>query len=222
MTKLDKTNREEFEKSFETLNRLFSNIRRIRLMGGEPFVVDDLDWYISTARSYFPNSELCIVTNGLLIPKVNDRILKSIRNNNAIIQISQYPPTRNQIDLITEKIYEYDLRLQIGKPIEYFMERINREPEFDEMYKSIFANCASAHCHTLKNGKLMMCGAIPTICEMLEKQTACKGSYQDNTIDLLGQINISGWDALELLERANKLCGYCPMEHKWVKWESTL
>ncbi len=221
-TKIDKSDRAEYEKSFEALGKLFSNIKQIRLMGGEPFVVDDLDWYISIARKNFPLAEIRIVTNGLLIPKVSDRILKSIRENNVIIQISQYPPTRERMDAISEKIRKYDVRLQVGRPIEYFMKRINREPIFNEMYRSIFANCASSHCHTLKDGKLMLCGAIISICEMLEKEKVYKDAYKDNTIDLIELNSFSGWDALMLLEQASKLCGYCPIERKWVRWESTI
>ena len=65
----------EFEREFKRLSEI-EEIGIIRLMGGEPLLNPDFMEYIRIARKYFPDSHICLVTNGTLgerlIPHVDE------------------------------------------------------------------------------------------------------------------------------------------------------
>jgi len=63
-----------FEKDMSRLAKLFSQINVIRILGGEPFLHPELPKFIEIARRYFPNSDLWVATNGLLVPKQKPQI----------------------------------------------------------------------------------------------------------------------------------------------------
>ncbi len=67
------------DKDFYALDEFRRDIRQLadnvdlvmlRMMGGEPLKLKNLDEYIEIARQYLPNTNLRIVTNGLLIPNL--------------------------------------------------------------------------------------------------------------------------------------------------------
>ena len=72
---------EEFTKDFRRMAELFSHIEKIRLMGGEPLLTPQLKEYVRTAREIFPTADIRMVSNGLLIPKLDGDSLKVIKEN---------------------------------------------------------------------------------------------------------------------------------------------
>ena len=61
-------NFEEFKSDFQTLSKLVNGkCRRIGLMGGEPLLCPEIEKYLEIARQCFPNTQISIVTNGLLL-----------------------------------------------------------------------------------------------------------------------------------------------------------
>ena len=70
----------EFEREFKRLSEI-EEIGIIRLMGGEPLLNPNFMEYCRIARKYFPDAQICLVTNGTLderlIPHMNEiRALK--------------------------------------------------------------------------------------------------------------------------------------------------
>lgn len=55
----------DFRKEFGRLAEI-EDIRTIRLMGGEPLLNPDFMEYLRIARNHFPNSDVVLVTNGIL------------------------------------------------------------------------------------------------------------------------------------------------------------
>ena len=64
------------------------DIERIALLGGEPLLHHQLDVMLNDVRLWWPNSDIEITTNGLLIDKLKPNIIKSIINNNITIYVS--------------------------------------------------------------------------------------------------------------------------------------
>ena len=66
---------EEFEREYARLAEI-EEIGIMRLMGGEPLLNPDFMEYLRIARKYFPNSHICLVTNGTLgerlVPHVDE------------------------------------------------------------------------------------------------------------------------------------------------------
>lgn len=60
-------NKMDVIRDLERLKQLFMGIYRLKLMGGEPLLNKDLLFYSEKARELFPDADIMITTNGLLI-----------------------------------------------------------------------------------------------------------------------------------------------------------
>lgn len=61
------------------------------LMGGETLLYPHLTEAMDALRSAFPGQDLYIVTNGLLLPRMDSDFWNSVRKNNVIISVTRYP-----------------------------------------------------------------------------------------------------------------------------------
>ena len=67
---------------------------RLFLLGGEPLIEPELTMeFIEVARNYFPNTEIRVLSNGLLVERMEVPFWKCMRDNSIILQVSVYPPT---------------------------------------------------------------------------------------------------------------------------------
>ena len=146
---------DEFVRDYHRLSELFSGVDKIRLMGGEPLLNPRLKEYVEVCHQIFPNSDLRIVTNGLLIPKLSDDTLRALRTNDCKIDISNYRPTRKMFKEIKNRLEAFDVEYDLGLPMCFFfrflLERPNQKPD------QAFQNCIFTHCHMLSHGKLSPC-----------------------------------------------------------------
>ena len=91
---------DEFESYLRKLSKL--QIVRIELLGGETLLVPDLEVKVKLARQYFPNSEIVIITNGLLnrtekelnrFNEINNEVINTYINqlsvNNSYLNIKR-------------------------------------------------------------------------------------------------------------------------------------
>ena len=93
-------------------------------MGGEPFINPNLYEILIKAKKCYPNSDLRVVTNGLLFPKIDEKNIKAIRECNVVVDISQYPVTRRMIEDIINFAEENQIRISIGKEVVKFMKQL--------------------------------------------------------------------------------------------------
>ena len=185
-----------------------------RLMGGEPLLLKNLDEYIRIARHYLPQTTLHIVTNGLLIPSLPQKILDAIRENNFVIDISAYIPTRK----IAGKIKE---TLTVNK--------INFN--FDEFFKDKFVSfltlhpgnntaksrvaCLSDICRFLRGGKIYKCQS-EALRYRLEERFGIEGLPVSTFADIYAP-NFSL--SLRMLDGDVEMCGWCAEEHREISWK---
>lgn len=87
---------------FVEIGRLENNLRQISnvvdgkinefyLIGGEPLLYPDLKKAMSLTRKYFPNGNISIFTNGLLLPKMDSEFWEIAKAGNIQIAITRYP-----------------------------------------------------------------------------------------------------------------------------------
>ncbi len=197
----------QFKNSVKKMSELFSNVSRFRLMGGEPFLVKQIGDYAKCVREYFPSSGLIVVTNGLLIDEISDDLIKELGRLNVVVEVSQYPPTRKIAEKIITRFEDNGVMVVIGRLISSFMKR--EEYDFHVgSYSSdvVFNNCPDRSCHTLRDGKLMICG---TVLKMLKSNSVMAVEESKHyTIDL-NKGGYDGWDSLMLLEKPIPLCSMC-------------
>lgn len=71
---------EHFKKDLTQLKTFFSHIKQFRILGGEPLLHKDVAKFVQYSREILPNSDIRIVTNGLLLSKMPDDFLMQLKN----------------------------------------------------------------------------------------------------------------------------------------------
>lgn len=130
----------------------FDNILKFYILGGEPFLNPDVDKYVQVIREILPNTDIRIVTNGLLIPKLSQDILKVIKDTDVIIEISEYEPTHRMIAEIKEILNKAE--------ITYIIREFDSKQKFNlplSLKKNEDVYCISNGCITIWNGKIARC-----------------------------------------------------------------
>ena len=81
----------EFCTEFKALSELTNaKIRTIRLMGGEPLLHPDVIKFCEITRTFFPNSEIVLVSNGILLKQLSDESIFNLNKNNIALCVSNY------------------------------------------------------------------------------------------------------------------------------------
>lgn len=203
------------ERDFKRLEELFDDINTIAMLGGEPLLNPELSKYCYMIRKYFPNARIEIITNGLLIRKMEDELMEAIRENNVLVNISYYPVLKNYIEDIVRFLAQNNIRYIVGSEIKYFSKRLLDKKSSLEA-EEVFKTCRDASCTTLRNGKLYPCYLPATIHlfnDKFKKNIGCDNS----SIDIY-DVSVSGVEIVERLKRKFDICSYCGKEEVY-KWE---
>lgn len=191
------------EKDIINLKKYVNNIKILSLLGGEPLLNKRLDEYIDMYRKELPNTEIQLVTNGLLIPNLEEKIIKSIKENKVTVSISEYEPTHKIISKIKQKLEENE--------IDYCIREYDRKQKFGIAYTvnpetKRKKRCLSPGCINVWNGKISCCPSLMYVQRFNEKfgySLPIEGIIDLELNDLLGQ------DLVSKLYESVPLCDYC-------------
>lgn len=191
-------------------------VLHLRLLGGEPLLNPELPEYIACARKILPCADICIATNGLLIPRQSRELLHCMRENETGFYITQYPPTislKEKIEIFckNEKIdFVFDPRT-----VDKFCRNLAGGKESDGM--ASMEVCHSKGCRFLRDGRLYKCpyeGLLNSYFEFFGFPERVVGGIDiyDEGIQwrrALRQLFIAPVDA----------CGYCSKKMEEFDWK---
>ena len=196
-----------FDRDLRELGRLFSNIGKLNLMGGEPLLEPELcQEMVRLGRGRFPDAELYLTTNASRISRMSPAFWDCLRENRVIIQITVYPPLQRDVPA-----WERILR---GEGIPYLLYRDGARfakyllavPAGDAAYNNEV--CTSGGCHFLYDGRISKCPDALLHGWMLRSQGRdAEETRIRNSIRLADARD--GWDLLKALDQPCELCSYC-------------
>lgn len=191
------------------LKEKFSGILKFSILGGEPFLNPDIAMYVQEIRNILPETYIQIVTNGLLLPKIDRHILNVIKENDVVISVSEYEPTHRMIEQIRCKLNEcgvdyiirpYEIKQSFNIPLSL-------------MGKSQYPHCCISNgCVNIWDGKIARCPTLMYIDKFNEK---FETELPDNGIMQLDDCP-DGFELLDRLQQEVPLCKHC-IRHD-IKW----
>ena len=98
-------NLDELIKDAKRMAELFYDVPWIRILGGEPLMHPNIVEVLKCYRQYFPDSEIDLCTNGLLLHQMRNEFWECIKNEKISIHISGYKPTYQMLGKI-ERVKE--------------------------------------------------------------------------------------------------------------------
>lgn len=208
--------------TFETdLKRLreIGKILRLRLLGGEPLLLSGLSDYLLLAREIYPEADIELVTNGILIPKLTDATLNVIRENDISLVISPYQPTIKIKDKLEEVLNFHNIRFVFdGNEILEFSRTLTLKDEHCSLLSSEV--CASSSCMFLRNGKLFKCpieGLIKDFGRFYELEEIF-GRFETGYSIYHDKVEVEK-KIKDLAMKPVEICKFCSEKVEWIPWQ---
>ena len=154
----------DFEREWKEVADSGLEIRRIRILGGEPLLHPELGYMLKCVRCLFPASDINVVTNGILLGKRKAELLPIFNKYYISLTISCYPDLKlNYKELLS------------GFPVVEMYDKtgfwnISLHGTADYPKESFFSCFSSsiAKCNFLKDGRIYPCCVIPNLPHFFE------------------------------------------------------
>lgn len=201
-----------FDKGFPAIEARLNDVKKLRekipyikrfyILGGEPFLNPQIGDYAIEIAGILRESEIWIVTNGLLIPKADDEELEKIKQSGATVSISQYEPTQKLLPKIEERLKEFNINYEVRPNVSANGFNIPLTTKKDSIHEKL---CISNGCLTIWNGNISRC---PTLM-YIEKFNEVFGQNLPSEGIISLDDSITGWELIERLKEKVPLCDYC-------------
>jgi len=139
------------------------------LLGGEPLLHPNLTEVLYATKEYWHNSEIQMVTNGLLLPTVPESVWEALRKANILVSISKHsirPEFEQKLSLGIQCLEQRGIRCEIRPSYTWWMKshRLDESgrilPYCSDPEKA-WKNCFVKHnCMTLMDGMIFRCPQI--------------------------------------------------------------
>ena len=197
---------ESVKKDAKRMSELFWDVPWIRILGGEPLMHPDIIEILTYYREVFPDSEIDLCTNGLLIPKMKEVFWDCVKEARISIHVSGYKPTYNMLEQIDFILKSHKIPYVILKRdsfLKYYMDKPDND--MDESFKK----CIASSCHELYRGKLSSCSAVIAFEKFNQKfGTEYKITENEDWFDIHSP-QADAKQICEALGKASYICKYC-------------
>lgn len=201
---------DEFEKDIIRLNNLFI-IKKFKIVGGEPFLVDNIIDYVKVIIKYFTNSRIEIYTNNTLRNKIQNFLIKckELNYNNIKIRISEYPLIASNTNNDTNIYYTNKEKFKLVN----LNLKGNSNPEIAHSF------CFTSSAWSLFKGKIYICPIAKNINTFIEKFKLEHIDLENAYIDIYKNTATDILDYLYNFDKGLSYCRYCKYEHPTIKWK---
>ena len=212
---------EEYERDLARLSKLFNGImHRITILGGEPLLHPQVAEFITATRKYFSVGDIKILTNGILLPTMDDTFWEACHETGAIVYYTKYP-IKLDVEAIKQKSEKYNVSLEIYNMEDNVKQLVHEPLDLHGKQNAVknFYDCYRSNaCITLKHGKIYTC------LKAAHMHLFNDYFHKDIKLDEKNGIDIykaqTGQEILEYLTKPIPMCAYCDRKnvttgHTW-------
>lgn len=201
---------EEYERDLSRLSELFDGImHKITILGGEPLLHPQVKDFIKATRKYFPIGEIKILTNGILLPTIDDSFWEICSETGTTVYYTKYP-IKLDMETIRRKAEKFGVTLEIFNMEDNVKQLVHEPLDLEGKQNAIknFYDCYRSNtCITLKHGKIYTC------LKAAHMHLFNDYFHKDIKLDEANGIDIykaqTGQEILEDLTKPIPMCAYC-------------
>ena len=200
------------QRDLQQLKKIFNNIAFIKILGGEPLLRVDLHKFLELIFKYFPDTQVDILSNGILASKMDRLLIDEIKKHAVRLSISIYKDTEKYTEEITSFCNSEGIECSVYVNKEKFLKQLNLRGDSDG--EEIVKNCMSKKCTIIKDGIINRC-CQPTFTYELNKKFGTK--FPENIGINIYEEGITYKGIKEYIRNNTQFCRYCttPEEYTW-------
>lgn len=208
----------EMIRDWKRIKELFWGVERLKIMGGEPMLSPDLCAYIQEARAIFPDADIMVTTNALLINDSQKELFRTMKENGVFFDISLYRPVEAHEDRLVDVLEQNGVWYELNHTKGNFYKIRSETPSYDpdKMYDA----CTAKDCHHLREGKISVCSA-PLYAHYMNERYGTILPTEDGVYNIY-KLDMDAWELDSKLSHSFESCKYCapPVEYRWDRADS--
>lgn len=192
---------------FKKLRKIFDKIGKIYILGGEPLLHPHIQELYSPLRNLYPESEIIVITNGVLLEKTDEDFWAELKKYNIALSMTKYP-IKVPYEKYINKCSALGIKSYYFNPDRFRMQKMELDYKGEQDKEKSFLKCNRKRCHFIRDSKLYVCTPVPNIQFLNDffniNFPVTKKDYIDlNKIKSAAKIN-------KILNKPIEFCKYCP------------
>lgn len=206
---------EQFLRDLERIRSMIDYIGEIQLLGGEPLLNPDLYRFVQEARRIYPYAQINVVTNGILLMSVDERLKEAMKSTGAAFRVSVYPPFKSYVKNAIQQLKKEGLLFRSDYEMDQFSSGLNPDGSSDA--ETADARCMQNYCHIFENGKLSRCGIAHKI-PVYAGYYHLENVFPDCSLNLYDR-ELTPRKLQSYLMNPIEMCRYCgkPVVSPWMR-----
>lgn len=197
----------EIIKTFGNFIETVDALLDLRILGGEPFLYNELDQIIVAFAKCSKIKRIAIYTNSTILPK--DRVLRAMKNWGICVHMSNYGQTSSKVQELDKLLSDNGIEHYIHDYEEWHdVGNLDKRNYSQERLNNIFDNCIMGTCYTFYRGKFYLCPRSAH-----GERLGCFKNGEDEFVDFHGKFDINSkrLELRELIYRRKYItaCDYC-------------
>jgi len=196
-----------FERDLARLAEVFEGIDQVYLLGGEPLLHPQVAEFVRSARRFLPDTRVCLMTNGVLLPRMDEPFWDAMRGTNTVLLCDDYPGVvdRPQIDVLGA---EHGVNVEwMAKAEQFFRAPIDLAGTCDP--SESFVRCTGlSNCAIIKDGRLFPCAHI-AYADILRKRFGIEGLQPTGADSVSIYAGATGDEIIDVLTSPRPWCAHC-------------
>ena len=207
----------EFETDMRSMARVFSAVRQIYLLGGEPLLHPDVAAFVRVARSVFPRTRIYLMTNGTLVTRMGEDVWRALADTGVVLLCDSYP-IGLPVDEINRLGQLHGARVEWTVSREQFF-RIPIDPSAAHDPDASFAACECYNnCPIVRDGRLYPC-AYAAYSDAFRDYFGVEGLVACEADSIAIRGGVDPWCVMEFLRSSVPWCAHCDMDAMtFVEW----
>lgn len=200
-------------RDFARLAEMFSNVRHVRIMGGEPLLNPELPEVMAAVRAALPRSRVTLVTNGILLGRQSPAFWETCRRLRIGVDVTIYPPMEGREQDIRARCRAERVPLRVS-PNGAFLAKI--DPQGKQPMRMAFRVCRrGAFCPFLQNGRIYPC-AEACLAEAFNRVAGVKIPSEPG----MELATHTAHEVLKYLMCPVFACTHCSPRHRMFDWHN--
>ena len=147
---------DEIINTFDRFLSVVDTLLELRILGGEPFVCQELDKILERYVKEDKIKKITIYTNSTIVP--SDKILNSMKNSKVSVHMSDYGVNSRKIVSLENALIDNSIRYYIHRYEKWHdLGDLSNRNYSSEVMKQVYQTCVMGKCYTFYRGKLYLC-----------------------------------------------------------------